>query len=342
MRAFKPALRAMILACTLAASTITATPPAGAVVPSDNTFPIVNHSAAACANSWHASRDNGTRLHQGDDCFAQSGTPLVAVESGTVADTPVGGLGGITIWLRGDSGTWYYYAHNSRNVVSKGQRVAKGSIIAYVGNTGNAARTKPHLHFQIHPNGRGAAAVDPFPHLVRWRPISAAMVADPYMRAVAPTATGQGYLLAGRDGGVFAFGDAQFAGSMGGKPLNKPVVGIAADPDGRGYWLVASDGGVFSFDATFHGSMGGQPLNQPIVGIAATRTGRGYWLVAADGGVFAFGDAQFSGSMGGRPLNQPVVGIAADPDGRGYWLVGGDGGVFSFDAPFKGSAVGLL
>jgi len=57
---------------------------------------------------------------------------------------------------------------------------------------------------------------------------------------------------------------------MGGKPLDQPVVGIAATPDGKGYWEVASDGGVFSFgDAVFQGSMGGKPLDQPVVGIAA-------------------------------------------------------------------------
>jgi hypothetical protein len=72
------------------------------------------------------------------------------------------------------------------------------------------------------------------------------------------------------DGGIFAF-NAPFYGSMGGKPLNKPIVGIAATADGGGYWEVASDGGIFAFgDATFAGSMGGKPLNAPIVGIAAT------------------------------------------------------------------------
>jgi hypothetical protein len=56
---------------------------------------------------------------------------------------------------------------------------------------------------------------------------------------------------------------------MGGKPLDQPIVGMAATPDGGGYWLVASDGGVFAFgDAQFHGSMGGKPLDQPIVGMA--------------------------------------------------------------------------
>jgi hypothetical protein len=71
------------------------------------------------------------------------------------------------------------------------------------------------------------------------------------------------------DGGVFAFGDAGFDNSLGGKALNKPVVGIVNTPDGKGYWEVASDGGIFAFDAAaFFGSMGGKVFNPPVVGIA--------------------------------------------------------------------------
>ena len=165
---------------------------------------------------------------------------------------------------------------------------------------------------------------------------------------------GSGYWMAAKDGGVFSFGGAGFYGSMAGKTLNAPVVGIAPTMDQGGYWEVSSDGGVFSFgDANFYGSMGGKTLNAPAVGIAATPyvpavppaqpapVGKGYWLVAKDGGVFSFGDANFYGSMGGKTLNAPVVGLASGAGGAGYWLVAADGGVFSFgDANFYGSMGG--
>jgi hypothetical protein len=151
-----------------------------------------------------------------------------------------------------------------------------------------------------------------------------------------------GYWEVAGDGGMFSFGNAQFYGSMGGKPLNEPIVGMAPTPGDGGYWEVATDGGMFSFgNAKFYGSMGGKPLNEPIVGMATTPDGLGYWEVASDGGTFSFGDAKFYGSMGGKPLNEPIVGIAATPDGLGYWEVASDGGMFSFgDAQFYGSMGG--
>jgi CSLREA domain-containing protein len=153
---------------------------------------------------------------------------------------------------------------------------------------------------------------------------------------------GQGYWEVASDGGIFSFGAASFFGSMGGIPLNQPVVGMASTPDARGYWEAAADGGLFAFgDAAFFGSMGDRPLNQPVVGLASTPDGQGYWEVASDGGLFAFGDAAFFGSMGGKPLNKPVVGMASTPDGGGYWEVASDGGLFAFgDAAFYGSMGG--
>ena len=90
-----------------------------------------------------------------------------------------------------------------------------------------------------------------------------------------------GYRFVASDGGIFSYGPgAPFLGSMGGTPLNKPVVGMAVMPGGDGYYLVASDGGIFSFgSAQFYGSTGSMQLNKPIVGMAMTPDGAGYWLV---------------------------------------------------------------
>ena len=95
------------------------------------------------------------------------------------------------------------------------------------------------------------------------------------------TPSGNGYLLAASDGGVFAFGDARFRGSMGGVRLDRPVVDIASTPSGRGYWLVASDGGIFTFgDADFRGSMG-LDASARAVDMADRPAGDGYWIAAS-------------------------------------------------------------
>ena len=78
-----------------------------------------------------------------------------------------------------------------------------------------------------------------------------------------PPCTTEGYWMTASDGGVFVFGDAQYAGSMGGKHLNRPVVGMADTPNAGGYWLVASDGGIFSFGTrTFSWLYGRDPSRQ--------------------------------------------------------------------------------
>jgi hypothetical protein len=147
-----------------------------------------------------------------------------------------------------------------------------------------------------------------------------------------------GYQEVASDGGLFAFG-TPFYGSMGGKPLNAPVMGMAVVPDSGAYYEAASDGGIFAFHAPFYGSMGGTPLNKPVVGMAFDTLTGGYYEVASDGGLFAF-NAPFYGSMGGKPLNAPIVGMAFDPLTGGYYEVASDGGLFAFHAPFQGSMGG--
>ena len=154
------------------------TDPGVAAVPTTNVFPVQGHDASDCSDSFGDPRSDG-RTHQGNDCFAPTGTPVLAVESGVVSaadntnshtcGSTSGDLGGITLWLTGDSGTAYYYAHHYRNAVTvAGTRVARGQVIAYVGTTGNACSTSPHLHFEIHPGGRGSPAIDPYPYLRQW------------------------------------------------------------------------------------------------------------------------------------------------------------------------------
>ena len=152
----------------------------------------------------------------------------------------------------------------------------------------------------------------------------------------AATDDGSGYYEVDKYGDVAAFGGAVCYGGMTGTPLNRPIVGMTADPATGGYWLVASDGGVFSFNAPFRGSTGNIRLNKAIVGMGATPDGAGYWLVAADGGVFSF-NAPFHGGTGLMKLNKPIVGMAVDRSSGGYWLVASDGGVFNFHAPFDGA-----
>ncbi|MFL6204767.1 MAG: LysM peptidoglycan-binding domain-containing protein [Acidimicrobiales bacterium] len=114
---------------------------------------------ATFMNDWGFPRSGG-RFHEGNDLFAPRGRPAVAVVSGTVVQT-VGRLGGNQVKLFGSDGVAYYYTHLDR-FGAKG-KVSAGSVLGYVGNTGNAAGGPTHVHFEIHPGG--AAAVNPYPRI---------------------------------------------------------------------------------------------------------------------------------------------------------------------------------
>jgi murein DD-endopeptidase MepM/ murein hydrolase activator NlpD len=101
--------------------------------------------------------------HQGNDIFAPSGTPIRAPFNGT-AQEGSGGLGGLYVHVYADANADYVFnAHLSRFAGVSGQHVTKGQVIGYVGQTGNAATTPPHDHFEYHPGG--GSAVSPYLYL---------------------------------------------------------------------------------------------------------------------------------------------------------------------------------
>jgi len=117
-------------------------------------------------DSWGAPRDGGARVHLGTDLMGFKGTPLVAVADGTIKQGS-NGAGGNTVWLYADHGVAYFYAHLDTFAAGQGsgQWVARGTVIGYMGDTGNPAPGAYHLHFGLYPNGRGA--VNPYPTLAR-------------------------------------------------------------------------------------------------------------------------------------------------------------------------------
>ena len=131
-------------------------------------FPIGGSYPTPLIDSYGFPRMTGTpdeHWHEGIDIFAPRGTPLVATERGIITKLGVGRLGGLKFWLKGESGSEWYYAHLDSFApgLANGVVVEAGDLVGYVGNTGNAVGTPPHLHMQLHPGG--GRPVNPYPLL---------------------------------------------------------------------------------------------------------------------------------------------------------------------------------
>jgi len=126
---------------------------------------IMDRRVVSFRDTWGAPRSGGRR-HQGTDVMAPFNVPVYAFTSGVVLRRSNSRLGGLGLYLRGDDGATYFYAHLNGYTAagSAGQRVVAGEHIGYNGYTGNASRGAPHVHFERKP--AGGATHNPFPYLV--------------------------------------------------------------------------------------------------------------------------------------------------------------------------------
>ncbi|MEX0592247.1 MAG: peptidoglycan DD-metalloendopeptidase family protein, partial [Nitriliruptoraceae bacterium] len=112
-------------------------------------------------DTWGAPRSGGRR-HRGTDVMAPHNHPVYSFTAGVVRRSSRSGLGGLGLYIRGDDGNVYFYAHltSVASGIVPGRRVSAGELVAYNGSTGNASPSAPHVHFEIHPGG--GAAINPY------------------------------------------------------------------------------------------------------------------------------------------------------------------------------------
>jgi murein DD-endopeptidase MepM/ murein hydrolase activator NlpD len=154
------------------AQPLTVTPPLG-FRPSHYVFPV--DGGASYIDTYGANRnDVYDGWHHGDDLFAPLGTPVVAVANGKLSLVGWNRLGGWRLWLTDGDGNSFYYAHlagYSRWILTH-PRVRAGEVVGFLGRTGDAFTTAPHLHFEIHPHQLLElgydGAVNPTAYLKKW------------------------------------------------------------------------------------------------------------------------------------------------------------------------------
>ncbi len=124
--------------------------------------PVEGVRQRALRDTWGGARSEG-RKHEGIDIFAKRGTPVVSSTEGIVSQVGTNRLGGLVVWVLGPGGQRHYYAHlDGYSDVEPGMRIEAGRVLGFVGDTGNAKGTPPHLHYGIYDTG---GAINPYPLL---------------------------------------------------------------------------------------------------------------------------------------------------------------------------------
>jgi len=127
------------------------------------TVPVEGVPSTRLVSTFGAPRDGGRRSHEGTDIFARRGTPVRSAGWGVVVYRGTLRLGGKVVFVLGQGGILCYYAHLDgwADGLQVGDLVRRGTLVGRVGNTGNAAMTRPHLHFETRPAAFGFSAIDP-------------------------------------------------------------------------------------------------------------------------------------------------------------------------------------
>lgn len=281
---------------------------------------------------------SGGRAHQGNDIFGPKMRPILATSNAVVTfmRSDSGGTAGNMVTITDAEGWQYRYMHLNNDTpgtddgsnhfswafaegMRTGSRVLSGQLIGYVGDSGNAEGTAPHVHFEIiRPDG---TVLDPYESLLYARRDK-----RPIGRAVAASPRG-GYYVLSADGGVHPFDGAPWFGSPS---WSWPIArSIAVMPDGLGYVVLDGHGGLHRYGSA--ADMGqlelpywnGWDIARAVV---ITPSGRGVAVMDAWGGIHGAGDApRLAGSY--WPGWDIARGLAITPTGQGYYQLDGLGGV---------------
>lgn len=126
-------------------------------------MPLEEVTKRQISDTWGAPRGTG-RSHEGQDIFAPKGTPILSATNGYIYKIGQNNLGGQTVSVISAGGRIYYYAHLDRYApnIEVGDAVTTRTVLGYVGTTGNAVGTPPHLHFGVYT---ATGAINPLPLL---------------------------------------------------------------------------------------------------------------------------------------------------------------------------------